>query len=125
MSHVAWLGFLLAAAVGATGRYLIDGFIQDHTDGPFPWGTLAVNVTGCFVLGVLIGLGFYHQLGATIRTVLGTGAMGAYTTFSTFTFETVRLAQEGSAKAALRYVSASLFVGLAAASAGLALTAAL
>jgi CrcB protein len=122
MSHVAWFGFLIAAAVGATGRYLIDGFIQDHTDGPFPWGTLVVNVTGCFVLGVLTGLALHHQLGATSRTVLGTGAMGAYTTFSTFTFETVRLAQEGATKVALRNVAASLLVGLAAASAGLALT---
>lgn len=125
MSHVAWLGFLIAAAIGATGRYLIDGFIQDHTAGAFPWGTLVVNLTGCFVLGLLAGLGLYHQLGATTRTILGTGAMGAYTTFSTFTFETVRLAEEGATKEALRNVTASVLVGLAAASAGLALTAAL
>lgn len=124
MSNVAWLGFLGAAAAGATARYLIDGFVQDHADGAFPWGTLVVNVTGCFVLGLLAGLGLYHQLGQTSRTVLGTGAMGAYTTFSTFTFETVRLAQEGAAKVALRNVAASLIVGFAAASAGLALTAA-
>ena len=72
---------------------------------------------------MITGLGLYHGLGASTHTVLGTGAMGAYTTFSTFTFETVRLAEEGEIDAALRYAAASFIVGLAAASAGLALTA--
>jgi fluoride exporter len=123
LSNVAWLAFLAAAAIGAPARYLIDGFVQDRTAGAFPWGTFVVNVTGCLVLGVLTGLGLYHGLDATTRTVLGTGGIGAYTTFSTFTFETVRLAEEGAINEALRNVAASFLVGLAAASAGLALTA--
>lgn len=125
MSDVAWLAFLAAAAIGAPTRYLIDGLVQDHTDGAFPWGTFVVNVSGCLGLGILTGLGLYHGLDATTRTVLGTGGLGAYTTFSTFTFETVRLAEEGASNEALRNVAASFLVGLAAASAGLALTAVL
>jgi CrcB protein len=123
VSNLAWLAFLAAAAIGAPARYLIDGFVQDHADGAFPWGTFVVNVSGCLVLGILAGLGLYHGLDATTRTVLGTGGIGAYTTFSTFTFETVRLAEEAAINEALRNVAASFLVGLAAASAGLALPA--
>jgi CrcB protein len=118
----AWLAFLAAAAIGASARYLVDWLVHDHTDGEFPWGTLVVNISGCFVLGVLTGLGLHHDLDATTGTVLGTGALGAYTTFSTFTFETIRLAEEGAVDDALRNVGASFLVGLAAAGAGLALT---
>ncbi|MGZ4702836.1 MAG: fluoride efflux transporter CrcB [Ilumatobacteraceae bacterium] len=121
MTNAAWLAFLVAAAVGAPARYLIDGFVQDHTDGVFPWGTFVVNASGCLVLGVISGLGLYHGLAGSTRTVLGTGGMGAYTTFSTFTFETVRLAEEGAMNEAVRNVVASLLVGLAAASIGLVL----
>ena len=123
MSNLAWLAFLIAAAIGAPARYLIDGRVQQRTDGAFPWGTFVVNVSGSFVLGVITGLGLYHGLGTTARTVLGTGGMGAYTTFSTFTFESVRLAEEGAVDKAVRNVAASFLVCLAAASAGLALTA--
>lgn len=125
MTALGWIAFLIAAGIGAPARYLLDAWVQDHTSGAFPWGTFTVNVTGCLVLGLLTGLGLYHDLGATTRTVLGTGGMGAYTTFSTLTFETVRLAEEGALNEAFRNAAASLLVGLAAASAGLALIAAL
>ena len=121
MSTGAWLLFWLAAAVGAPARYLVDGYVQDRTEGAFPWGTFVVNASGCLVLGALTGWGLYHHLDATARTVLGTGGLGAYTTFSTFSFETVRLAEEGATGEALRNVAANLLVGLAAAIAGLAL----
>jgi fluoride exporter len=123
VNPLAWVAFLAAAAVGAPSRYLLDGWIQDRTRGAFPWGTFTVNVSGCLLLGVLTGLGLYHELDATTRTVLGTGGLGAYTTFSTFTFETVRLAEEGALDEAFRNAAASFLVGLAAASAGLVLTA--
>jgi CrcB protein len=121
VSFASWLVFLAAAAVGAMGRYLLDGFVQDRTAGAFPWGTFAVNVTGCLVLGALTGLGLHHGLDATARTVVGTGGVGAYTTFSTFTFETIRLAEDGANGAAVTNVAGSLFAGLAAAGLGLAL----
>jgi CrcB protein len=126
MSNLAWLAFLIAAAIGAPARYLLDELVTSRVprrSGAFPWGTFVVNVSGSFVLGVITGLGIYHGLGTTARTVLGTGGMGAYTTFSTFTFESVRLAEEGAVDQALRNVAASFIVCLAAASAGLALTA--
>lgn len=125
MTGLGWTAFLFAAGMGAPARYLIDGWVQDHTGGAFPWGTFLVNMTGCLVLGLLAGLGLYHDLAANTRTVLGTGGMGAYTTFSTLTFETVRLAEEGAVEEAFRNAAASFVVGLVAASAGLALTAAL
>ncbi len=125
MTGAAWAGFLVAAAIGAPARYLLDGWVQDRTRGAFPWGTFVVNVSGCLILGLLTGLGLYHGLGPTTRTIVGTGGLGAYTTFSTFTFETVRLAEEGAAGNALANVGASLAVGLLAAAAGLALMAAL
>jgi CrcB protein len=125
MTAGTWPLFLLAAAIGAPVRYLIDGWVQGRTAGVFPWGTLTVNVTGCLLLGVLTGLGLYHGLGGGARTVIGTGGLGAYTTFSTFTYETVRLAEEGALDAALRNAGANLLAGLAAAAAGLAITAAL
>ena len=132
MSDLTWLAFLVAAAIGAPARYLIDELVTSRNlrgkgagriDGSFPWGTFVVNVSGSFVLGAITGLGIYHGLGTTARTVLGTGGMGAYTTFSTFTFESVRLAEKGAVDQALRNVAASFVVCLAAASAGLALTA--
>jgi CrcB protein len=125
MSTLAWVAFLVAAAVGAPARYLLDGWVQDRTRGAFPWGTFAVNVSGCAALGVLTGLGLYHELAPTTRTVVGTGGLGAYTTFSTFTFETVRLAEEGAVADALLNVAATMVVGLAAAAIGLALMAAI
>jgi fluoride exporter len=123
MTNGAWLAFLVAAAFGATARYLIDGLVQDRVDGPFPWGTLVVNISGCLILGTIVGLGIYHGLSSTTRTVLGTGGMGAYTTFSTFSFDTVRLAEDGAIDKAVKNVAANVVVGLAAAGAGLALAA--
>jgi CrcB protein len=125
VTAVAWVAFLVAAGVGAPARYLVDGWVQDRTGGTFPWGTFAVNVSGCLALGLLTGLGLNHGLDGTVGTVVGTGGLGAYTTFSTFSFDTVRLAEEGAIDLAFRNVAASLLVGLAAASAGLAVTAAL
>jgi len=125
VSGPAWIAFAVAAAIGAPARYLVEGFVQERTGDGFPWGTVVVNISGCFVLGVLTGLGLYHDLSATARVVLGTGGMGAYTTFSTFTFQTVSLVERGSGRAAIGNVLASILVGLAAAAAGLALTAAL
>jgi fluoride exporter len=125
MSAGAWLVFWTTAAMGAPARYLIDGYVQDRTEGAFPWGTFAVNSSGCLLLGLLTGWGLYHHLDATVRTVLGTGGIGAYTTFSTFSFETVRLAEEGATNEAVRNTLANLIVGLAAASAGLAVMAVL
>jgi CrcB protein len=125
MTAGAWVAFLIAAAVGAPLRYLVDGLVQDRTDGPFPWGTFVVNISGCLALGLLTGLGLYHGLSGTMRTVIGTGGLGAYTTFSTFSYETVRLVEDGATTDAVGNAVGSFVVGLAAASVGLALAAVL
>ncbi|MEA2590071.1 MAG: fluoride exporter [Actinomycetota bacterium] len=123
MSPWAWAGFVVAGAVGAPARYLLDDAISSRTQGVFPWGTLAINVSGSFLLGLLTGLALFHGLPATPRLVLGTGFCGAYTTFSTFTYETVRLAEEGAVNEAVRNALASLVLAAAAAAAGLAVAA--
>jgi CrcB protein len=116
-------GIAVAGALGAPARYLLDGFVQDRTTGVLPWGTLVVNATGSFALGLLTGAALYHAFPSTPKTILGTGFCGAYTTFSTFSFETVRLLEDGATTEAVVNVALSLLVGLVAAAAGLALAA--
>src|SRR5207248_7618146 len=117
------LGIALAGAVGAPARYLVDGVVLDRTECGLPAGTFVVNVSGSFLLGVLAGLALYHAFPSTPKAILGTGFCGAYTTFSTFTHETVRLAEERAFGTAARNVLASLVLPALAAGAGLALAA--
>lgn len=119
------LGVLVASACGALARYVVDGAVQDRVGGIFPWGTFVVNVSGSLVVGVLAGLALYHGLADAPRAVLGIGFCGAYTTFSTFSYETVRLVEEGARITAITNVLASTVAGLAAAGVGLALAAAI
>jgi CrcB protein len=121
VSALAWVAFVGASAVGAPLRYVLDGFVSERTGGVFPWGTFVINATGSFILGLLTGFGLHHGLSRVPRVVLGTGFCGAYTTFSTFTFETVRLLEEGAANEAFRNALGSLVAGGLAAAAGLAL----
>lgn len=116
-----WLGLAVAGAIGAPTRFLLDGFVQDHTSGAFPWGTFVINMSGSLLLGFLTGLGLYHAFPSTPKAVLGTGFCGAYTTFSTWTFETIRLLEEGAVRDAMLNAGMSLLVGMAAAATGLAL----
>lgn len=119
------LGVLVASAGGAVARYIVDGVVQDRTGGVFPWGTFAINVSGSLVLGVVAGLALYHGLPDAPRAVLAIGFCGGYTTFSTFTYETVRLVEEGSRISAFTNVVASTLAALGAAGIGLALVAAI
>jgi CrcB protein len=123
VSPAAWIAFVAAGAVGAPVRYLVDGYVGDRTQGVFPWGTFLVNVTGSLLLGLVTGLALYHAFPNTPKVVLGTGFCGAYTTFSTFTFETVRLLEEGAINEAFRNAFASLAICAGAAAVGVALAA--
>lgn len=114
----------LAGAVGAPARYLIDTLVQERTSGVFPWGTLLVNGTGSLLLGLVTGLALYHGLGHVPKTLVGSGFCGSFTTFSTFSYETVRLLEDGARLEAVANLAASVGVGLAAAALGLALAAA-
>jgi CrcB protein len=112
---------MLAAAVGAPLRYVVDQAIQHRFPGAFPSGTLTINLTGSLLLGLLAGLAAHHGLAPQALTVLGTGLLGAYTTFSTFSYETIRLLEDGAVAEATLNVVGSLALGLAAAAAGLGL----
>jgi len=117
------LGLFVSGGVGACARYLIDGVVLDHTSGELPAGTFVINVTGSLLLGFLTGLVLYHAFPNTAKIELGTGFCGGYTTFSTFAYETIRLAEERQMGAALRVLVASLVVPACAAALGLALAA--
>lgn len=121
---MTFLVVALAAAVGAPARYLVDSWVQERLDRAFPWGTLAVNISGSFLLGLVTGLVLYHGFPATPKLLIGTGFCGAYTTFSTFAVETVRLGEDGSTAGAFGNVITSTVGALLAAAAGLALAAA-
>jgi CrcB protein len=111
----------VAAALGSGGRCALDGAIQRRHVSGLPWGTFAINVTGSFILGLVVGLGIHHGLGPHMVSVLGIGLLGGYTTWSTFTWETFALAEQGRLTAAGMNIVGSLAIGLAAAGAGLGL----
>lgn len=114
-------GLMIAGAAGAVLRYLVDRYVQGKVASDFPYGTLVINVTGSLVLGFLTGSALHHGLSATWVTVLGTGLIGAYTTFSTFTYDSFRLLGSDGLATALTNILVSVVAGLGAAVAGLAL----
>jgi fluoride exporter len=115
---------VIAGAIGAVSRYLVDGWIQGRVSGALPWGTFVINVSGSFILGLVTGLALYHGLGRLPATAIGAGFCGAFTTFSTFSYESVRLLERGAVVPAATNSIGSVVVGLAAAGVALALVAA-
>lgn len=111
----------LAAGAGAVARYLLDQTVQRRSRGEFPFGTLAVNVSGSLVLGFVVGMAVHHGLGADTALVLGSGFAGGYTTLSTWAYESLALAETGELLEAAANVVVSVVLGLAAGAAGLAL----
>jgi CrcB protein len=109
----------LAGGVGAVSRYLADGVVQDRTSGLFPFGTLTVNVIGSFVLGIVAGVVLRHGAAGPLQSIVGTGFCGGLTTWSTASWETVRLAEQGSGATAVRYALTNLGASLVAAGVGL------
>jgi CrcB protein len=105
----------LGAALGAPLRYLTDRAVQARHDSVFPWGTLTVNVTGSFVLGLLVA----WPAGGGVMDFAGTGFCGALSTYSTFGYETVKLAEGGARFSALLNAAASVAAGLGAAYCGM------
>jgi fluoride exporter len=112
---------LLAGASGALARFLVDALIKQRWRSPFPLGTVAINVTGSLLLGVLAGLVLFHGQSSTWQTIVGTGFCGGYTTFSTASFETVRLVQQDRRMLALTNAIGSLLSSVAACAVGVAL----
>lgn len=116
-----FLPVLALGAVGATFRYLLDAYVGERFPSTLPWGTFIVNMSGSFLLGLLTGLVTFAGEPGALKVILGTGFCGAYTTFSTFSFETVRLIEERELYEAAANVLVSLAVGVISAGSGLAL----
>ncbi|MEU1421445.1 fluoride efflux transporter CrcB [Kitasatospora sp. NPDC005751] len=113
-----WLLVVAGAVVGAPLRYLTDRAVRARHDSAFPWGTFTVNVAGCLVLGLVTGAVAAGAASSHLQLLLGTGFCGALTTYSTFSWETLRLAEGGAGRYALANVAGSVAVGLAAVYAG-------
>lgn len=116
-SQALWIALLGAA--GALARYGLGAWVQLRLGLAFPAGTLVINVLGSLALGLVVGGA--GGLGPTARLAVGVGFLGAFTTFSTFTVDTVRLVQGGQPGLAAANLGLSLGLGLLAAWAGLAL----
>jgi CrcB protein len=115
---------MAGGALGAGGRFLLSVFMDSHTDGALPYGTLAANLIGCLAIGLLSALfSSTWQVSDAVRLGCIVGVLGGFTTFSSFGLETISLIQEGRLIAAAVYVTASNLGGLFAVWAGLKLAA--
>ena len=117
MTVWVWLGVAAVGGASAIIRFLLDGGIAQRVGREFPFGTLAVNLTGAFALGLVSGLALHGRA----LILAGTAALGSYTTFSTWMFETHRLGEEGHLEAVVANAVGSLAAGVLAAAAGRAI----
>lgn len=122
---MSWIYVVLGAAIGAPLRFLTDLTVQKRHDSVFPWGTFTVNVVGCLILGTLTGAVTAGAASSSVQLFLGTGLCGALTTYSTFSYETLRLAEDGAKFYAAANVVVSVVAGLGAVFAGVGLAGAL
>ena len=111
---LTWVGVAFSGAIGAVTRYRVDSAVSARLPSDFPIGTLIVNLTGSFALGVLVGAAVPDR----VAFLLGTGFMGGYTTFSTWMVESVRLGEIGEVGFLLRNLWLSLVAGFGVAAAG-------
>ncbi|MFF8479741.1 fluoride efflux transporter CrcB [Streptomyces antibioticus] len=115
-----WLLVVAGAVVGAPLRYLTDRTVQARHDTVFPWGTFTVNVVGCLTLGLITGAVAAGGVSSDVQLLIGTGLCGALTTYSTLSYETLRLAEQGARFFAAANAVASIVAGLGAAFTGAA-----
>jgi len=113
---------ITGAAVGAPLRYLSDRAVQSRHDTVFPWGTFSVNVIGSLILGIITGAVTAGGASPQVQLALGTGFCGALTTYSTFSYETLRLLEGDARFLAAANVIASIVAGLGAAFLGVAIS---
>lgn len=121
MIALQFLAVCVAGGVGAALRFVVDGTIRQHSSWSYPPATMIINVSGSFVLGLLVGLVLGGVLSHTWQLIVGTGMMGGYTTFSTASLETIRLIEERRWWAAAINGLGMLLLSTAAAAAGYAL----
>ena len=111
MSPWVWAGVMVVGGFGAVARFLLDRAVSRRVGRPFPFGTLAVNISGAVLLGFVTGLALSHEM----ALLAGTAFVGAYTTFSTWMLETHRLAEERQLWPAVANIVVSVVLGIAAA----------
>jgi CrcB protein len=111
VSAPAWIGVAILGSLGSIARFLLDGAVSARSSSSFPFGTLVVNASGVFVLGLLTGL----ALSGEALLLAGSATIGSYTTFSTWMLETHRLGEDGQLLEGALNVFVSVAVGLAAA----------
>lgn len=124
MSLNTWLltmGVGLAGAAGALLRFLLGRFFLERLGPKFPFGTLFINITGAFVIGIFSALVTRKLLAPAVQSIVATGFLGGYTTFSTMSWEGVQLARGGVARLSFFYLGGTVALGLLAAVGGLAL----
>lgn len=114
MSLSLAIGIGLLGGVGAIARFTLDGAVSALVGRDFPFGTLLVNLAGAFALGLVFGI----SIGSNAERLVGTGLIGAFTTFSTWTFESHRLGEDGQLRLGVVNLVVSLALGLAVAWAG-------
>jgi fluoride exporter len=114
LSPLVWIGVGILGGIGALGRFALDSLVSARFGREFPLGTLAVNVSGALVLGLLVGV----SLDGDGYLLAGTAVLGSYTTFSTWMLETQRLGEDGEGGALVLNIALSVAVGLAAAELG-------
>jgi CrcB protein len=120
--YVNLLLIAIGGALGSMARFLLSSFVLRATASLFPWGTFAVNLIGCIVFGIIIGLS-EHRLSLTpeLRAFLLIGILGGFTTFSSFAFESFALLRDGQMAAAAFNVFGQVITGLAGVWAGVML----
>ncbi|GAC1656492.1 MAG: fluoride efflux transporter CrcB [Gemmatimonadaceae bacterium] len=112
----------LGSALGGVMRAVVGGFVDSRSTGVFPWGTLLVNISGCFLIGLILGDGSTaRHLAPTTRALLATGFCGGYTTFSAFSYESIALVSGGLYGRAALYTLASIAAALTATVSGIGL----
>lgn len=114
MNPAIWAGVLVIGGLGSVTRFMVDRAVARRAARSFPFGTLTVNITGAALLGFVTGLALSHQA----ALLVGTAFVGAYTTFSTWMFETQRLTEERRVAPAVANLAVSVVLGIAAAAFG-------
>jgi CrcB protein len=111
---VVWVAVALLGGAGAVGRLVLDTAVSERAGDAFPWGTLAVNISGAFLLGLLAGA----DVAGNALLLAGTALLGSYTTFSTWMLESHRLGEDGEPARMWMNIAVPLVAGLAAAALG-------
>src|SRR5690554_173361 len=113
----------LGGGIGSIFRYLTSVLTQKHVQSLFPWATFLVNVIGCLIIGILVGLFAKQQIENTdLKLLFITGFCGGFTTFSAFALENIKLFQSGNTLLALLYIALSVILGVLAVWTGMMIT---